>query len=408
MSLRLSSTGQRALLIDAARLSRMAYSDPRRVETIYRQVKSGKFGTDVETEAVLKCVTEPPVYLNDPTSDAQGYAVRYAGPGGPMTIVAYRGTSSLADAFADSQIRLVPLKTNKLPVQKGCCVHNGFLSQFKALEKQTDDFLQSVYGDRLTANTGGSTEGTKNVEEAAKDLEGDSIQTEVMHKIEKGNEDVKKTVKEVVEGVKDGDLSTQDGAGIVAGAVVDNSSDVVGDLGHMVGGGTDSDAVYESFPTDIVSGGGPPLVFVGHSLASALSSIGALVYSLRFGSKGVSWSGFGCPRAGNEAWASLFNSRIAQSTKVKNSKDPIESIIPPVLYRHVGNTYVHIGCPDALPDLSLMVAIADHDIARYVANLQKDNTSETPLDWISFLFGFLVNTPVRIYNMMRSITVKTI
>ena len=404
MSVKLSSTGQRALLIDAARLSRMAYSDPQRVQSIYQRVKSGKFGTDIETETVLKNVIEPPVYLNDPASDAQGYGVKYAGPRGPMTMVAYRGTSSLADAFADSEIRLVPLKTKKLAAQKGCCVHDGFLGQFKALEQQTDDFLQSVYGDLVTVRTAGSNESTQNVGETAKDRAGGVEQqaAEVVHEVAKEGEDSNSTVRNVVEKIEQGDLSMKDRAGIVAEAVVGKSSDIVGDVGHVVGGGTDSAVVYESFM------GGPPLVFVGHSLGASTSSIGALVYALRFDSKGVSWSGFGCPRTGNKAWASLFDLRITQSTRVKNSKDPIDSIIPPVLYRHVGNTYAHIGCPDALPDLSLMVAIADHDIARYVANLQKDNTSETPLDWISFLFGILVNTPVRIYNMMRSITVRTI
>ena len=400
MSVSLSSTGQRALLIDAARLSRMAYSDPQRVQSIYQRVKSGKFGTDVETETVLKNVIEPPVYLNDPASDAQGYGVKYAGPG-PMTIVAYRGTSSLADAFADSEIRLVPLKTKKLAAQKGCCVHDGFLGQFKALEQQTDDFLQSVYGDLVTVRTEGSNEGTKNVGETAKDRAGGVEQqaAEVVHEVAKEGEDLKSTVRDVVEKIEQGDLSTRDGAGIVAEAVVGKSSDIVGDVGHVVGGGTESDVVYESFM------GGPPLVFCGHSMGAALSSIGALVYSLRFDSKGVSWSGFGCPRAGNKVWASLFNSRIVNGTRCKQGRDPVDSIIPPIIYRHVGNTYVHIGRSDPFEDISLMIDIADHDIVRYVANLQKDDKSEMTLDWLPYLLGIFVNTPVKFFNVIRSAVV---
>ncbi len=492
MSLTLSPAGQRALLIDAARLSRMAYSSPKTVQTLYQQVKAGKFGTDIETETVLKRVTEPPVYLDDPTSDAQGYGVRYDGPQGPMTIVAYRGTSSLADAFADSEIRLVPLKTKKLPVQRGCCVHDGFLGQFKALEQQTDDFLQGVYGGLVTGSPAApatqSHDSTKEIGkvvfevvdeskdesskaltedykdktvEAVKDIADDrakedttkadtakadnakedtakadtakadedlrkivvkAIQDLVNDTAEvgkdvnetiveavqvaandtaKGGEDLKETVKDVVRKIEQGDLSTKDGAGIVANAVVDKSSGVVSDVGGVVGGGTDSDAVYESFM------GGPPLVFTGHSLAAALSSVGALVYSLRCDSDGVSWNGFGCPRTGNKAWASLFNTRIAQSTRAKNSRDPIDSIIPPILYRHVGNNYVHVGCPDPFQDISLMVDIADHDIAKYVSNLQKENTSEMPLSWLPYLFGFFVNTPVKCFNAIRSIlTIK--
>ena len=401
MSFRLSSTGQRALLIDAARLSRMAYSDPQRVQTIYSQVKSGKFGTDIETETVLKSVIEPPVYLNDPTNDAQGYGVKYAGPRGPMTIVAYRGTSSLADAFADSEIRLVPLETKKLAAQKGCCVHDGFLSQFKALEQQTDDFLQSVYGDLMTVRTGETKEGTKDVEETTKDSTGDVKEqaAKVVHEVAKEGEDLKSTVGDVVEKIKKGDLSTRDGAGIVAGAVVDNSSGLVGDVGHVAARGTDSDVVYESFI------GGPPLVLCGHSLGAGFSSIGALVYSLRFDSKGVSWSGFGCPRVGNKVWASIFNSRIVNGTRCKQGRDPVDSIIPPIIYRHVGNTYVHIGRSDPFEDISLMIDICDHDISKYVANLQKDDKSEMTLGWLPYLLGFFVNTPVKLFNVIRSAVV---
>ena len=132
-----------------------------------------------------------------------------------MTIVAYRGTSSLADAFADSEIRLVPLKTKKLAAQKGCCVHDGFLGQFKALEQQTDDFLQSVYGDLVTVRTEGSNEGTKNVGETAKDRAGGVEQqaAEVVHEVAKEGEDLKSTVRDVVEKIEQGDLSTRDGAG---------------------------------------------------------------------------------------------------------------------------------------------------------------------------------------------------
>lgn len=481
MSLQLAPTGQRALLIDAARLSRMAYASPKTVQTLYEQVKSGKYGTDIETETVLKRVTEPPVYLDDPTSDAQGYGVKYDGPQGPMTIVAYRGTSSLADAFADSEIRLVPLETKKLPAQRGCCVHDGFLGQFKALEQQTDDFLQGVYGGLVTGSPAtpktqshdsakdvgevvhevieepaeglkepaeGLKEGAEGVKEQAESVKdqtveavqdiaddpakksedlrqtvvkaiqdlvndtaevGKDVKETIVEAVQvaandtsKGGEELKETVKDVVQKIEQGDLSTKDGAGIVANAVVDKSSGVVSDVGGVVGGGTDSDAVYESFM------GGPPLVFVGHSLGSQISSIGALVYSLRFDSNGVSWSGFGCPRAGNKVWASLFNSRIAKGTRVKQGRDPIDAIIPAILYRHVGNIYVHVGRSDPFQDLSLMIDIADHDIVRYVANLQKDDTSDKPQDWVSYAFGFLVNTPVRIFNMMRSITVGTI
>jgi hypothetical protein len=78
------------------------------------------------------------------------------------------------------------------------------------------------------------------------------------------------------------------------------------------------------------------------------------------------------------------------------------TIPPRILYADVGNAYVHVGRDDPFPDLSLLVDLPDHDIAKYVANLQRDDTSEKPFDWVPYLFGFFVNTPVKLFNALRA------
>ena len=356
MAVKLTQAHQKMLLVDAARLSRMAYSSPDKVYEMYRQVKAGKAISDTETAQVLQRVVEVPVHFNDPKTDAQGYGIKYDSPSGRMTILAYRGTSSLADAFADSEIRLVPLKTVKLARQKGCCVHGGFLSQFIALESQTDAFLHGIY---------------ENMQ--------DSISVP----------------KEVVGPSDPPAIGGNSFTDMVTDNIKNASKLFVGDASQIY----DEDKIiaYESFLA------GPPLLFVGHSLGSSDSCIGALVYSLRFNSNGVAWSGFGCPRTGNEGWANLFNSHIKIGVRVKNARDPIATVPPKILYREVGNEYIHVGKFDPMPDISFLTDISDHDIAKYVAHLQQDNTAENPLEMLTYLAGFVMNIPVKVWNFIRSL-----
>lgn len=354
--MRLTQAHQRILLVDAARLSRMAYSSPDKIDRMYRQVKAGESIMDTETARVLQRIVEPPVHFDDPRTDAQGYGVKYDSPGGRLTILAYRGTSSLSDAFADSEIRLVPLKTGKLPRQNGCCVHDGFLKQFIALEGQTDAFLHAVYENM-----------NEKIAVPKKEVESSASPTVSQ-----------KSMTDVV-------TDTINGASKL---ITGNSEMTIHDEDGLV--------VYDSFLA------GPPLLFVGHSLGSSDSCIGALVYSLRFNSKGVAWSGFGCPRVGNKGWKTLFNSHVKIGIRVKNARDPVATVPPKILYREVGNEYIHIGKFDPMPDISFLTDISDHDIAKYVAHLQQDNTAENPTEMLTYLAGFVMNISVKMLNFIRS------
>lgn len=87
---------------------------------------------------------------------------------------------------------------------------------------------------------------------------------------------------------------------------------------------------------------------------------------------------------------------------MKHGRDPIESCITPIIYRHIGSK-IHVGAADPFPDLCLLFDICDHDLDQYITHLKQDDTSEKPLSWIPYVVGFAVNTPVAVYNYLRTL-----
>ena len=136
--------GSPALRLDAARLSSMAYTDCTVVAKWWETLQAGGQVADPDMADVLSRVTQEPVFLNDPQTDAQGYGIVYQTSSGPIAILAFRGTSSLADAVADAEVRLTPLKSRNATVPAGLLVHCGFLGQFLRLEEQCDNFLKQA------------------------------------------------------------------------------------------------------------------------------------------------------------------------------------------------------------------------------------------------------------------------
>ncbi len=128
-------------MVDVARMARMAYTDD---ATIAQWWQDKSNVPDADTGALFDKLTQAPVFLNDPESDAQGYGLIYRTTSGPISVLDFRGTSSLADAIADSEVRLVPLKSASVEVPPHLSVHRGFLSQFQGLEKDCDTFLKET------------------------------------------------------------------------------------------------------------------------------------------------------------------------------------------------------------------------------------------------------------------------
>lgn len=117
---------------------------------------------------------------------------------------------------------------------------------------------------------------------------------------------------------------------------------------------------------------GGQLVCTGHSLGAGVAALFAVAYAVRFPGK-VSYFGYGSPRQGNAVFSQLMSSKTLLAISVKNNRDPVCASIPAI------GRYTHAGLPmmigeDPCPDLPDLLHIQDHDIAKYVENLQQDRT----------------------------------
>lgn len=77
------------------------------------------------------------------------------------------------------------------------------------------------------------------------------------------------------------------------------------------------------------------VICVGHSLASALSTICALDVKLNKNIEKVSYIGFGGPRVGGPRFVRLFNEHVDNSYRYVAYKDPITFTPFPLRFRHV-------------------------------------------------------------------------
>jgi hypothetical protein len=137
---------------------------------------------------------------------------------------------------------------------------------------------------------------------------------------------------------------------------------------------------YENLATDIRVHQSKSILFTGHSMGSSIAAIAAALAQ----APTVEYIGFGTPRVGNEAFVDAFESRVSQHLRVKNGSDPVNSIIPPFEYRHIG-TEMCIGKADPFPDVPRPECLFDHSMPEYIRNLQPAVTqsagSDTDKDW---------------------------
>lgn len=126
----------------------------------------------------------------------------------------------------------------------------------------------------------------------------------------------------------------------------------------------------------LIAGG--KLVCTGHSLGAGVAALFAVSYGIRFPGH-VSYFGFGSPRQGNSVFSQLMASQTSLAIIVKNLRDPVCASIPalclPLQYEHAG-TPLLIGS-DPSPDLPDLLHIGDHDIIRYIENLEAVPRSKT-------------------------------
>jgi hypothetical protein len=124
---KMSSAAPPFSLLQAAQFAYLAYELPDVVQNAYRN-KTG----DEDTLSCLRNVIEEPVYLTDPETDVQAYAMLLLDGDKHTLLVTVRGTSSVIDAFKDIEAINVPLPVAST-LAPGVRVHCGFLSQYVAL-----------------------------------------------------------------------------------------------------------------------------------------------------------------------------------------------------------------------------------------------------------------------------------
>lgn len=113
------------------------------------------------------------------------------------------------------------------------------------------------------------------------------------------------------------------------------------------------------------------LICTGHSLGAGVAALFAVSYGIRFPGQ-VSYFGYGSPRPGNIVFSQLMSSQTSLAISVKNMRDPVCASIPaiclPSQYEHAGLS-LKIGT-DPSPNVPDILHISDHDIARYIENLE--------------------------------------
>ena len=118
---------------------------------------------------------------------------------------------------------------------------------------------------------------------------------------------------------------------------------------------------------------GNHLLCTGHSLGS-LSAIAATHYALGF-PKQVWHVSFGSPRIGNAAFAKLYNDNVQYKHRTVNSHDPVSKVPPPLKYQHV-DSELHTGAQDKYKDIAIILDVGDHDISKYIDNLETPNVKQ--------------------------------
>ena len=116
------------------------------------------------------------------------------------------------------------------------------------------------------------------------------------------------------------------------------------------------------------------LLCSGHSLGSAAATLAALNYGRQY-PKQVYYVGCGTPRVGNQAFADEFDKCVQMRWRVKNERDPVLAIIPPIDYTHVGQE-IHLGAPDPLPSIPIMTDVQDHYISNYAENMNNPSVDK--------------------------------
>ncbi|DBA70391.1 TPA: hypothetical protein ACH3X2_011807 [Trebouxia sp. C0005] len=120
-----------------------------------------------------------------------------------------------------------------------------------------------------------------------------------------------------------------------------------------------------------LSGGQIPnrVICTGHSLGGALATLGAAWAALEYPDADIRCITFGSPRVANKVFGKAFNALVGTSLRLVHGFDPVPSLPPSLMYKHVPGV-IHIKRDDLLLKhrpwhTMLRSTVSDHGMMKY-------------------------------------------
>lgn len=118
------------------------------------------------------------------------------------------------------------------------------------------------------------------------------------------------------------------------------------------------------------------VVFTGHSLGGALSSIASLDATFTVPAIQVAHVSFGSPRVGNRPWSKLYNIRV-NGLRVIHDDDPVTRIPTSLRWSHCGNVLLIRGHKVTMNPLRFngwaarCSQLSDHKLSEYLTDVER-------------------------------------
>ncbi|KAL0031927.1 hypothetical protein WJX79_006284 [Trebouxia sp. C0005] len=126
-----------------------------------------------------------------------------------------------------------------------------------------------------------------------------------------------------------------------------------------------------------LSGGQIPnrVICTGHSLGGALATLGAAWAALEYPDADIRCITFGSPRVANKVFGKAFNALVGTSLRLVHGFDPVPSLPPSLMYKHVPGV-IHIRRDDLLLKhrpwhTMLRSSVTDHGMRKYSMGIYK-------------------------------------
>lgn len=326
----------RQFITDMCRLSTMAYRENSFISDLFSCLDYSR--PDINEVCVLdQCHSCPSLIQGDLSeetdiiqNDAQAYACRYQ----DSLAIVFRGTESFRDVLTDLNVIRVRMD---LPGHTGDSrpkVHWGFLRQFRTVEEQVKEHIESYIQEcdkhayeklqeekeqqevpsvKADPNDDGVGVGKLDNDTSENNLEIETIKLENNDKTENDKNETENETENVESSTSEQSVATEE-------------------CEKLVNKKTENKKITKKF-----SDGTPikHVVFSGHSLGGALATLAAVQFAKQYPDIVVSCVTFGSPRVGNGSFAQMFNKCCKGSFRFVNEDDPVPMGPTPIRFTHV-------------------------------------------------------------------------